>query len=168
MALVDAATLARVLDLRSARRVQQLVKDDGMPREARGQYDAQKCALWYIRYLHRTKGGASDERPLSEVDVRTERALKMRADRQRAELELAARVGDVVPVADVLKSDERLFGVIRARVRALRGKWAPRVLGLATMGEATGVLDALADDVLAALVDGAGEVEQDDDTEAAV
>ena len=41
--------VASALNL-SEQRVQQLVHE-GMPRESRGQYDAVKCMLWYIRCL---------------------------------------------------------------------------------------------------------------------
>ena len=49
MPIVDVERVAQALNL-DARRVQQLVKL-GMPKEGRGQYDAVKCLLWYIRYL---------------------------------------------------------------------------------------------------------------------
>src|SRR5882724_3573536 len=49
MPTVNVTKLANALNL-SEQRVQQLVHE-GMPREARGQYDAVKCMLWYIRYL---------------------------------------------------------------------------------------------------------------------
>jgi hypothetical protein len=49
MPLVDVTRVAQALNL-DERRIQQLVKE-GLPREKRGQYDAVKCMLWYIRYL---------------------------------------------------------------------------------------------------------------------
>jgi phage terminase Nu1 subunit (DNA packaging protein) len=49
MSFVDVLKVAQALNL-EVRRVQQLVKE-GIPREARGQYDAVKCMLFYIRYL---------------------------------------------------------------------------------------------------------------------
>lgn len=165
--LVNAGRLAQVLDLRSARRVQQLVHE-GMPRAARGQYDPAACALWYIRYMHRTRGGAADARETApRGDLHAAQCRRTEAEAALKELELAARRRDLVAVTDVLRSDARLFGVLRARVTAIRGKWAARVLGLSTMPEATATLDALADDVLAALADGADEVENDETQEAA-
>jgi hypothetical protein len=49
MPLVDVTRVAQALNLTESR-VHQLVKE-GLPRENRGQYDAVKCLLWYIRYL---------------------------------------------------------------------------------------------------------------------
>ena len=51
MSIVNVARVASALNL-SEQRVQQLVHE-GMPRESRGQYDAVKCMLWYIRDLQK-------------------------------------------------------------------------------------------------------------------
>jgi hypothetical protein len=51
MPTVGVPPKSRALNL-EVRRVQQLIHE-GMPREARGQYDSIKCAAWYIRYLQR-------------------------------------------------------------------------------------------------------------------
>ena len=49
MAIVNAEKVAQALSLTEPR-VHQLV-NEGLPKEGRGQYDAVKCMLWYIRYL---------------------------------------------------------------------------------------------------------------------
>ena len=49
MSTINVTRLAQFLNL-TEQRVQQLVKE-GMPRAARGQYDAIKCTSWYVRYL---------------------------------------------------------------------------------------------------------------------
>ena len=58
MALVGVRTIVGALDLRSTRRVQQLVKL-GMPRRARGRYDLEQCTRWYITFLHGRVGATS-------------------------------------------------------------------------------------------------------------
>jgi hypothetical protein len=49
MPTVDVNKVGAFLHL-GKRRVQQLAME-GMPREARGQYDPIKCGRWYIRFL---------------------------------------------------------------------------------------------------------------------
>jgi hypothetical protein len=49
MPTVDVTKVVKFLNV-TPRRVQQLVKE-GMPRDARGQYNPIKCGAWYVRYL---------------------------------------------------------------------------------------------------------------------
>lgn len=109
--------------------------------------------------LDRAKRTARDE---TAPDEAAERARKMRADADYAELRVAERRGELVAADEVERAHERLCGVVRSRVLAIRGRWAPRVLGLAAIAEATSVMDALAADILAALQEGADEIETAD------
>ncbi|HEY6184421.1 MAG TPA: hypothetical protein VIW67_19405, partial [Terriglobales bacterium] len=79
MPTVSVSRVAQALNL-SEQRVQQLVKE-GMPREARGQYDPIKCMYFYIRYLQ----AALEKRlvPMADggyVAEREERVRLLRAD----------------------------------------------------------------------------------------
>lgn len=159
-ATITGTALAEILDV-SLRRVQQFAAE-GMPSrmvDGERRFVAKECVRW-VR--ERDAEAIRKERDGDKPNEADERARKLKLEADMVALKLAERRGELVPVAQVLKSDEKLFGVIRARVRAMRGKWAPRVLGLGTMGEATSALDALADDILAALVDGAADLEQDE------
>src|SRR5260370_6882685 len=82
MPTVDISKVARALNLKE-RRVQQLV-NEGMPREARGQYDPIKCAAWYIRYLQR----AIERKPMPTFEEGSagERAARLRILRTQADL----------------------------------------------------------------------------------
>lgn len=100
------------------------------------------------------------------LDEARERARKLKEDADRLALANAQRRRELVPAHQVAAQWERTLGVCRSRILAARGKWAPRVLGLGTMAEATAVLDQLADDLLATLRDGADEVEAADDESA--
>ena len=126
-------------------------------------FDLNEFATWWA---DRSVRHAAPSRPV-HVDEAAERARKMRADADLSELKVAERRRELVEVATVLRSDERLLGVLRSRVKAIRGKWAPRVMGLGTMADATSTLDALADDILAALAEGADDLETDDHAAAA-
>ena len=103
----------------------------------------------------------------STPKIDEEQARKMRADADLSELKVQQMRGELLPVADVERDMERLCAMVRARVLAVRGRWAPKIIRLETMAEATSALDALAADVLDALRDGADDLEEPDAEEAA-
>lgn len=130
----------------------------GMPSYRDG-YTPAECVQW--RREQDKADASARERP----DFDVEQARKMRADADLAELKRDQMRGDLVPAVDVERRMERLCAYLRVRVLGIRGKWAPKVLGLGTMAEATTTLDALASDVLAALREGADELDDDEPTE---
>lgn len=100
----------------------------------------------------------TDDKP----DLAAEQARKMRADADLSELKVSQMRGDLVPAVDVEARMERLCAYVRARVLGVRGRWAPKVLGVGSMAEATAALDGLAGDILAALREGADELDEDE------
>jgi phage terminase Nu1 subunit (DNA packaging protein) len=98
MATVDVARVAQALNLQ-VRRVQYLVKE-GMPREARGKYDAVRCMCWYVRYLQsliERKSGPRDDQTGEGV----ERVRLLRAKADIRELQVAKLRSQLVTPADV-------------------------------------------------------------------
>src|SRR5882672_1069217 len=92
MATVNAEKIAQALNLTESR-VHQLVRE-GLPKEARGQYDPVKCLLWYVRYLQ----NALEKRSVPTLDggfvgEREERVRLLRADADLREIELARERG---------------------------------------------------------------------------
>ncbi len=96
-------------------------------------------------------------------DLAQEQARKTRADADLSELKVQKMRGSLIAASDVEHEMERLCSVLRARVLSVRGRWAPKVIGLSTMAEATATLDALANDVLDALRGGADDLEEPDE-----
>lgn len=128
MATVDVTKVASALNL-DERRVQQLVKE-GMPREARGQYDPVKCLLWYVRYLQH----ALEKKSVPTLDggfvgEREERVRLLRADADLREMELARERGLVVAIEDVEKEMSELVLSVKARVMAVAPRVAPEIIG---------------------------------------
>jgi phage terminase Nu1 subunit (DNA packaging protein) len=128
MSLVDISKVAQALNL-EVRRVQQLVKE-GMPREARGQYDAVKCMLFYIRYLQ----GALEKKAVPTLDggfvgEREERIRLLRADADLREIKLAKERGLLVAIDDVEREMTNLVLVTKARIMAVAPRLAPDLLG---------------------------------------
>jgi phage terminase Nu1 subunit (DNA packaging protein) len=60
--LVNVDRIAEVFNI-SSRQVQRLHLYDGLPREARGKYDLDKCTDFYISYLHDRVCGCAGGKP---------------------------------------------------------------------------------------------------------
>lgn len=105
------------------------------------------------------------ESATDKPDLAAEQARKLRADADLAELKVQERRAELVPAANVERQMERLCATLRSRVLGVRGRWAPRILGLGTMPDATRVLDELANYVLEALRSAADELEVEESGE---
>src|ERR1700722_1592251 len=128
MPLTDVGRVAQALNL-TEQRVQQLVKE-GLPREGRGQYDAVKCMLWYIRYLQ----AALEKKAVPMPDgafagEREERVRLLRADADMREIELAKERSQLVTLADVDAFHTELVLTTNARLMAIAPRVAPELLG---------------------------------------
>lgn len=128
MPTVDVTKIASALNL-EVRRVQQLVKE-GMPRETRGQYDAVKCMLWYIRYLQQV----IDKKSVPTLDggfvgEREERVRLLRADADLREMELAKERSLVIAIADYERTLADLILTTKARIMAMPPRLAPELVG---------------------------------------
>jgi phage terminase Nu1 subunit (DNA packaging protein) len=130
-------------------------RESGSPR-----YVVAECVQW-----RRDQDRA--DRPALDLDEAKERARKLKEDADGKALDNARKRRELVPSHQVAAQWERVLGLVRSRVLAARGRWAPKVMGLGTMAEATAVLDQLADDLLAALRKSADELEDEDDEAAA-
>ena len=128
MPTVDVTKVASALNL-TEQRVQQLVKE-GMPREARGQYDPVKCMLWYIRYLQQ----ALEKKAVPTLDggfvgEREERVRLLRADADLKEIELATKRGLLVALPDIEATLTDLVLTTKARIMAIPPRLAPELVG---------------------------------------
>lgn len=197
---VAADALARLLNLSSPADVLALARA-GMPTEAGGQYNAQRCIIWYVRHLQSEIASlSSDDREVSRdflaavlgVDVRSiknyvddgmpkvgrgrfhlrgciqwyaerlrlatagssdldaARQRKTLAEAEMAEIDLAERRNEVIPL-DVHESRlEAIAGRLAAQCKGLDRFIAP-VQRATTSVEAKGVLDDVSDALLASL-----------------
>jgi phage terminase Nu1 subunit (DNA packaging protein) len=139
-----------------------LWRQKGMPHRVssnRPRFEVAPCVQW-----RRAQDKRDQRESVSPVEA-IERVRKLSADADLAELKLRERLGELVPTEDVERQTDRMVSVIRARVLSVRGRWAPRVIGLSTMAQATSTLDGLTSDILAALAEGADEVEASDEPE---
>ena len=128
MATVNAEKIAQALNLTESR-VHQLVKE-GLPKEARGQYDPVKCMWWYIRYLQR----ALERKAVPTLDggfvgEREERIRLLRADADLREIELAKERSQLVSIDDVEREMTDLILTTKSRIMAVAPRLAPELLG---------------------------------------
>ena len=137
-----AGQLAKALGV-STRRVAEMYVE-GMPRDLAG------ARRWH----QGRKKKLQDDRtgPLQDA-----RRRKTEADAQLAELALKTRLGELVTVQDAAAETERILDRLRARILAVPGKFAPRIMGKTTMAEAMLALEAVTADLMADLVSTADE-----------
>ncbi len=125
-------------------------------RSKRPTYVLSEVIAWR-RQRDRVEASSAD-RP----DLSLEQARKLRADADLAELKVRERRGELVATPHVEQQMERVCLVLRSRVLSLRGRWAPRLLGLGSMVDAAAALDQMATELLDSL-QSAGEAPDDDD-----
>jgi len=129
MPIVAIEKVADALNL-TPRRVQQLVKE-GLPREAKGQYDPVKCLLWYVRYLqNKLKSKPVDSGDGVFTSEREERVRRLRADSEIKELNLAERRKKLVAISDVERAVYELVLTTKARMQALPPRLADELMGV--------------------------------------
>jgi len=128
VAIVNAEKVARALNLTESR-VHQLVKA-GLPKERRGQYDAVKCMLWYVRYLQ----NAIEKRTAPALDgafvgERRERIRLLRAAADLKEDRLAKERSQLVAVSDAEAVIKDLVRTTTAEIMAIPPRLAPQLVG---------------------------------------
>lgn len=128
MPSVDVEKVAGFLNV-TPRRVQQLV-NEGMPREARGQYNPIKCGAWYVRYLQ----AAIEKKTIPSGDggyvtLKEERTRLIRAKAELKQIEVGKRRGLLVSLADVEKEMTDLVLTTKARILAIPARVAGELVG---------------------------------------
>jgi hypothetical protein len=147
VAVTDVGRIAKALNL-TEQRVQQLVKE-GMPREARGLYDAVKCMAWYIRYLQKALEKKSI--PIRDGSYSGEREQRVRlltADADLKEIQLAKERGELVAISDVEAEMTNLVLTTKARILAVAPRVAPELLGLTSRVMAHAIVEKALNEAL--------------------
>jgi phage terminase Nu1 subunit (DNA packaging protein) len=114
--------VANVLNL-SERRVQQLAKENIIPKANNGRYDLMPTIKAYIMYLQDLNTGK--KLGVEELSVQRVRLLKAQAD--KTEIEVDILEGNVIPADEVEEKWGRIITAFRARILSLPNKLAPLV-----------------------------------------
>lgn len=139
---VDA--IAKLLNL-TPRRVQQLVRDEIIPKPEKGQYDLIRCVRGYVKYLQKRAEGRIEPRELDD-----ERTRLVKAQAEHKELEVAALHRSLLPFDEVVTGWQQLVAAFRSKCLALPSKLAPLVVTMNEIGEIqehidSGIREALED-----------------------
>ncbi len=134
--------LADILGFTGPRRVQQLTKEGALTREANGLYNIPASVERF--YRKRFVGAAA-------VDFETERALHEKAKRELAEINLARTKGEIHMAGDVEMVWTGMLMNFRSRIMGMPSKLAPQIVGMETIAEISGVLEAATSEALAEL-----------------
>lgn len=136
-----------------------LWRADGMPhRVVNGhpRFKPAECVAW-----RRERDREEQRRKDAEGEgIEDAQRRKAQADADLAEIKRDQLRGRLTDNDATLRLIDRICHSVRARVLSVRGRWAPRVVGLPTMAEATKVLDELAADILKALNEGADDLDE--------
>lgn len=136
-------TIAKLL-LLTDRRVQQLAKEGVIPKADRGRYELAPAVQGYVRYMQERLVGQGEE--TGTIDYHKEKARKMKADADMAEME-AARARDETIDAEELQT---AWAAIVAEVRAnLLNNTPARIAALAFGAENETELKAIVKDEIA-------------------
>jgi len=120
--MVPVSTIAHALDL-TARRVQQLVAEDVLPKEERGRYPLIPVVRAYIAHLK-----ATPEIPVGNLDPAQERARKDRALAISAEIKNDIATGRVVLIDDAIAIMTGGLSRVRNKILGLASRVAPRLV----------------------------------------
>jgi phage terminase Nu1 subunit (DNA packaging protein) len=130
---VSAEIAASHLDL-SVTRFNDLVRQDILPREGRAKFDLDAVRVAYIRHIRDIAGGKKSGTDAPELTA--ERARLARAQADKAEMEVAALEGKLVPAESVEKVWTALTTSFRSRMVAMPGKLAHQLAAIQNPAEA--------------------------------
>lgn len=123
--MASQADVAEHLDL-SDRSIREL-RDKGVFRDnGRGQWDLQECRIAYIRHLRERAAGRVDENgdDADGFNLKRERALLIREQRERVAIANAKERGELVPLADFNAAVLSVIALVKGRLLRIPAKVA--------------------------------------------
>lgn len=107
------------------RRIQQLAKEDIIPKAERGKYELAGCVKGYIEYLQRIATDGDKSLVLSK-----EKARLVNAQADAQELKNAITQGRVAPVSDLLTALMEIFSIVATQLDGISGRLANELAGV--------------------------------------
>lgn len=124
---------------------------DGMPKAARGKYDPDACAHWYIGRLRtsvKRRDSEDEEGNTLSLDKEQTRLIKAKADNE--EMTAAERRGELIPLHRYESEMANLVNLVKSQFLNVPARIAPRLEGL-TRNERKALLTASLKEVLSRL-----------------
>ncbi|MGC0371850.1 MAG: hypothetical protein DGJ47_000551 [Rickettsiaceae bacterium] len=116
--------IAKLLNL-SVRRVQQLAKDDIIPKSDKGKYDLVASVRGYIKYLYERAYGQNKE----TIDSHAEKARLLKAQAEKAELELKIMQDKYMALAEIEFLWSGMLLSFRGKILSLPTKIVHKIAG---------------------------------------
>ena len=136
MAYASLEQVANVLNM-TPQMVNRHVKDHGMPRISRGEYDLVKCVHWYIAYKDQQ---IKEARSGTETESQARQRLIV-ASADLRELELAQACGDLIEIDVAQMVWQRVAASFRNKMLLLPTKLAGQVITCKDPNEAQALLE---------------------------
>ena len=129
MAKLSLSAISQLLKL-TERRIQQLAKDEVIPKAQRGEYEMIPCVHGYIDYL---KAKIGREFTAEDLAINRNRLLKAQAD--LAEIEKQKQEGELIAKDEVKKNWLSILTVIKSKLLSMPNKVAPVVMTYKNVNE---------------------------------
>ena len=121
--------IAKLLRL-TERRVQQLAKDDIIPKAERGKYDLISSVHGYIDFLKAKAGG-----DFTAEDVIKNKNKLMKAKAEIAEIEKMKATGELIPKQEVKNTWLELINKVKQKLLTIPNKVAPIIVSIKNTNE---------------------------------
>ena len=154
------STIAKLL-LITDRRVQQLSKDGVIPKTDHGRYELAPAVQGYVRYLQERSLG----RPSAPEDYHTEKARLVKAQADRAEMEVKTISGELVKASDVANEWFATINDCKSRLLSIASKAAPILASESNAGACQTIIDDLVREALKELGSYANAEREEDHSE---
>ena len=129
MAKLSLSAISQLLKL-TERRIQQLAKDEIIPKAQRGEYEMIPCVHGYIDYL---KAKIGREFTAEDLAINRNRLLKAQAD--LAEIEKQKQEGELIAKQEVKKNWLSILSVLKSKLLSMPNKVAPVVMTYKNVNE---------------------------------
>ena len=121
--------ISKLLKL-TERRVQQLAKDDIIPKAERGKYDLISSVHGYIDFLKAKAGG-----DFTAEDVIKNKNKLMKAKAEIAEIEKQRATGELIPKEEVKSTWLELVNKVKQKLLAIPNRTAPIIVSIKNTNE---------------------------------
>ncbi len=145
--------ISKLLKL-TERRVQQLAKDDIIPKAERGKYDLISSVHGYIDFLKAKAGG-----DFTAEDVIKNKNKLMKAKAEIAEIEKQRATGELIPKEEVKSTWLELINKVKQKLLAIPNKTAPIIVSIKNTNEIKLILQDKVYEALYEITSDEGSVE---------
>ena len=143
-------TIAKLFDL-TERRVQQLAKDNVIPKPVGGKYDLIGCVRGYVTFLR--KSVEQQGSGTSNADLKQSRTDLLKMQQKNAELAYQQKTGELIPVQDLQDVVNEGTAIFVGQKRSMGSRLAGKLAGMTDPTKILKLLNSENDKILNATAD---------------